>query len=127
MLFFFQAEDGIRDRDVTGVQTCALPISRSKSSSKKTAPRPRRRRGRQENIRICLFELPWFGWTRRRARTQYRHSLGITETDRRGTIAHPANRSSSSGDARVWLAGCGEGPGGDGLRAYSAGDRKSVV
>ena len=28
--FFFQAEDGIRDRDVTGVQTCAL---RSASSS----------------------------------------------------------------------------------------------
>src|SRR5437773_4976410 len=25
-VFFFQAEDGIRDRDVTGVQTCALPI-----------------------------------------------------------------------------------------------------
>src|SRR6201989_3609099 len=31
--FFFQAEDGIRYRDVTGVQTCALPIS----SAKKTA------------------------------------------------------------------------------------------
>src|SRR5690554_891971 len=27
--FFFQAEDGIRDADVTGVQTCALPISLS--------------------------------------------------------------------------------------------------
>src|SRR5207249_5224102 len=27
VLFFFQAEDGIRDRNVTGVQTCALPIS----------------------------------------------------------------------------------------------------
>src|SRR5688572_31191084 len=27
--FFFQAEDGIRDLTVTGVQTCALPISRS--------------------------------------------------------------------------------------------------
>src|SRR5919202_7040441 len=26
-LFFFQAEDGIRDHCVTGVQTCALPIS----------------------------------------------------------------------------------------------------
>src|SRR3989442_10536327 len=26
MSFFFQAEDGIRDADVTGVQTCALPI-----------------------------------------------------------------------------------------------------
>src|SRR5207248_5051620 len=28
--FFFQAEDGIRDRTVTGVQTCALPISCSR-------------------------------------------------------------------------------------------------
>src|SRR5437773_10673708 len=28
MVFCFQAEDGIRARDVTGVQTCALPISR---------------------------------------------------------------------------------------------------
>src|SRR3712207_8191309 len=27
MFFFFQAEDGIRDIGVTGVQTCALPIS----------------------------------------------------------------------------------------------------
>src|SRR5256885_16798653 len=27
MIFFFQAEDGIRDYKVTGVQTCALPIS----------------------------------------------------------------------------------------------------
>src|SRR5205085_5334196 len=32
--FFFQAEDGIRDLTVTGVQTCALPIS---------APRPLQR------------------------------------------------------------------------------------
>src|SRR2546430_8342421 len=27
IIFFFQAEDGIRDLTVTGVQTCALPIS----------------------------------------------------------------------------------------------------
>src|SRR5690606_40297591 len=27
-VFFFQAEDGIRDFHVTGVQTCALPISK---------------------------------------------------------------------------------------------------
>src|SRR5699024_11443111 len=31
-VFFFQAEDGIRDRNVTGVQTCALPISRDAGS-----------------------------------------------------------------------------------------------
>src|SRR5688572_31539585 len=30
--FFFQAEDGIRDLTVTGVQTCALPISRATQS-----------------------------------------------------------------------------------------------
>ena len=28
VFFFFQAEDGIRDHCVTGVQTCALPIYR---------------------------------------------------------------------------------------------------
>src|SRR5690606_40340527 len=31
--FFFQAEDGIRDFHVTGVQTCALPISKKSTSS----------------------------------------------------------------------------------------------
>jgi len=31
-VFVFQAEGGIRDRDVTGVQTCALPIWPSGSS-----------------------------------------------------------------------------------------------
>src|SRR5437868_9088936 len=30
--FFFQAEDGIRDRNVTGVQTCALPICLAKGA-----------------------------------------------------------------------------------------------
>src|SRR2546426_9881254 len=30
--FFFQAEDGIRDYKVTGVQTCALPISSNTNS-----------------------------------------------------------------------------------------------
>src|SRR5690348_17752161 len=40
--FFFQAEDGIRDGRVTGVQTCALPISRSTSASTWVAFRRRR-------------------------------------------------------------------------------------
>src|SRR5260221_8442355 len=33
VFFFFQAEDGIRDHCVTGVQTCALPISSDASTS----------------------------------------------------------------------------------------------
>src|SRR2546429_5131106 len=38
--FFFQAEDGIRDVAVTGVQTCALPISSFGNSTRysRTAP-----------------------------------------------------------------------------------------
>src|SRR5256885_11780353 len=39
--FFFQAEDGIRDYKVTGVQTCALPISRG--IEPRGADRPGRR------------------------------------------------------------------------------------
>src|SRR5687767_15730352 len=34
--FFFQAEDGIRDKLVTGVQTCALPIFGSSASRRPT-------------------------------------------------------------------------------------------
>src|SRR5206468_5470780 len=37
--FFFQAEDGIRDLIVTGVQTCALPISRFLEESAEFAQR----------------------------------------------------------------------------------------
>src|SRR6266542_2664825 len=36
--FFFQAEDGIRDATVTGVQTCALPISPLAGTSRSACP-----------------------------------------------------------------------------------------
>src|SRR6266498_58132 len=40
-VFFFQAEDGIRDADVTGVQTCALPIcAHTTAGPGGPAPRP---------------------------------------------------------------------------------------
>src|SRR6266566_7042459 len=42
--FFFQAEDGIRDYKVTGVQTCALPIYR-RDPRLGTRPLPARRLG----------------------------------------------------------------------------------
>src|SRR5207249_6501118 len=45
--FFFQAEDGIRDRNVTGVQTCALPISR-----RDRVPAAERRGGRGAGPRL---------------------------------------------------------------------------
>src|SRR6266540_5227576 len=44
-IFFFQAEDGIRDRDVTGVQTCALPISTAPATESVMASLPREKAG----------------------------------------------------------------------------------
>src|SRR5690625_7832687 len=38
VVFLFQAEDGIRDGHVTGVQTCALPISLSPPVTASTCP-----------------------------------------------------------------------------------------
>src|SRR6266566_9244338 len=37
--FFFQAEDGIRDYKVTGVQTCALPIAAGEAARRHVAER----------------------------------------------------------------------------------------
>src|SRR2546427_3081218 len=54
--FFFQAEDGIRDLTVTGVQTCALPIS---PSSLRVRPLGRRRR-RLDGARVEFLRL----WSR---------------------------------------------------------------
>src|SRR6266498_6008873 len=47
--FFFQAEDGIRDADVTGVQTCALPIS--------PRPLPATERGRRSQSTLLAPPL----------------------------------------------------------------------
>src|SRR5690606_41086962 len=56
VFFFFQAEDGIRDFHVTGVQTCALPIypdrrapvrRRRTRTAGSDAGRPAQRRGRR--------------------------------------------------------------------------------
>src|SRR5690554_6974227 len=46
--FFFQAEDGIRDADVTGVQTCALPISGRKPNGENYYPK----------LELVRFTLP---------------------------------------------------------------------
>src|ERR1041384_6296632 len=52
-IVFFQAEDGIRDKLVTGVQTCALPISRSlpKGGKEKTTLRSAVGQGALNNLR----------------------------------------------------------------------------
>src|SRR5688500_20099635 len=50
-IFFFQAEDGIRDYKVTGVQTCALPISYSLNLPGLPHPTEEKERERKEQER----------------------------------------------------------------------------
>src|SRR2546430_4830827 len=53
--FFFQAEDGIRDLTVTGVQTCALPIfGRSRSGADRKAGHERSSRPDVRVLRALL-------------------------------------------------------------------------
>src|SRR3989441_11408211 len=53
--FFFQAEDGIRDKLVTGVQTCALPISpnaHERGASGHSGPHPRFRNAQRPRVHV---------------------------------------------------------------------------
>src|SRR2546422_4193973 len=70
VFFFFQAEDGIRDVAVTGVQTCALPISTYGT----TGSRPSER----------AIPGPCSATTRPGAPTR-RSTTGITRRDRKST------------------------------------------
>src|SRR5688572_31887691 len=54
VFFFFQAEDGIRDLTVTGVQTCALPISQQRNTVNALSGRAR---AADEFLRRGIAEL----------------------------------------------------------------------
>src|SRR5437016_12125229 len=58
-IFFFQAEDGIRDWSVTGVQTCALPISRPRCAGGRCRQMSHGQGERTETNRGSF--LGWFG------------------------------------------------------------------
>src|SRR5438552_12599347 len=92
VLFFFQAEDGIRDDLVTGVQTCALPIS--------ALYRPR-----QNELDLFVADL---GHVRERALEVFLHFVAdgielqahLVETCgvRRAACAPARNRDARAGD-----------------------------
>src|SRR5437762_13127943 len=77
MYFFFQAEDGIRDTSVTGVQTCALPIS---NLSAQEVQRQRRLAGE----RMTNYCPP--------TETRSNHPL-VEETHQRGEIPRVQSRT----------------------------------
>src|SRR5256885_12402549 len=60
--FFFQAEDGIRDYKVTGVQTCALPISEERAIATEFLAHARALRAAKPEQRLALLKS-WGGAT----------------------------------------------------------------
>src|SRR5258707_3796064 len=59
--FFFQAEDGIRDIGVTGVQTCALPISAVFQVQLRFAQAETQLREAELNLEYCRVRAPFDG------------------------------------------------------------------
>src|SRR5688500_20159325 len=107
-IFVFQAEDGIRDYKVTGVQTCALPISRDPPAARERreaarralraagVPRPRAQRRRrhprhaaQIGRASCRESVEIAGvaaaWQRKRARAWARPRVWMTQNMRPGS------------------------------------------
>src|SRR5438034_10993984 len=75
--FFFQAEDGIRDHCVTGVQTCALPISDAGGTR-----RPARQPG-PEGLRAGRLVPPASEWWCRAGRGRPAAGVGSCRSEER--------------------------------------------
>src|SRR5437868_12347273 len=76
VFFFFQAEDGIRDRNVTGVQTCALPIFRV-CGAEDTRPRQKQ---------VSRVRYPPAKRARSKFRNQRRQQRPFRFSDRKPTV-----------------------------------------
>src|SRR5207249_7538454 len=94
MYFFFQAEDGIRARNVTGVQTCALPISARPTCASASAIRAVTDRG---GARAC-----------RSSRTGWRRPHRFLKREERsmnfGTIGARSEERRVGKEYRRWMA-----------------------
>src|SRR3989449_11751981 len=91
--FFFQAEDGIRDVAVTGVQTCALPISRSRRQATPWA-RPAKF---VFTIPIPVFTMPIRAFTFRRSRCSRWANPRVHDGPKSARDPRPARKRTEEG------------------------------
>src|SRR5690554_7705323 len=110
VLFFFQAGDGIRDADVTGVQTCALPIwTGIRPACCSSLPRLWPTAGyRRRTLARCVRpwmtpRLPWPPWASRPCITWPRSRQARSEERRVGKEGSTrGSRAQSSELEEVW-------------------------
>src|SRR5216683_1533042 len=94
--FFFQAEDGIRDLIVTGVQTCALPIWALEEAKLRRRPEPR-----PLAARVALVTGAASGIGRATAERLAAEGACVVLADRAGEAARKAAQSIGSPDVAV--------------------------
>src|SRR5947209_8857825 len=112
LFFFFQAEDGIRDIGVTGVQTCALPISHIHEGGQRAMAT-----GSLDYLRDQLEELERAGTAlhprvlqaEQRARTRFdgRDVINLASNNYLGLAAHPRMKQAAARAAAEYGAGSG--------------------
>src|SRR5690606_27234995 len=115
-VFFFQAEDGIRDFHVTGVQTCALPIWRSiwATQIQRIGGGPGRCHHHRAFRRICVAQID-------------RLAVAVEDADRFGVLRAPGKRRRFTPDDLRRFGREGEDPRGRLLLPYLHDDLPGVV
>src|SRR5437867_13187551 len=107
LIFFFQAEDGIRDRTVTGVQTCALPIYPETAAAVRAILEDVRARGdeavREQARRLDQVDLEAGAWERSEERrvggvagmgSQLADTVAVAHKSGKSVITNDLSRSS---------------------------------
>src|SRR5256885_12616534 len=108
-MLFFQAEDGIRDYKVTGVQTCALPIcwhgrlpsqsDRCRNAPPQRASSPPRSRDRKSTrLNSSHLVISYAVFCLKKKKTPY-HRLTLVRFNRRHATAHVQVRAFRSAQA----------------------------
>src|SRR2546430_12316242 len=122
MCFFFQAEDGIRDLTVTGVQTCALPISAPVFGVRQARAVGARRVG-TNHLRFTLDDasgaLPAIAF-------QWADAIPDHWLAERLDVAFRLERDEWQGRATLQARGAGEGAGGLQIRKPEVGKRNCL-